>query len=203
MGGLRSITTNIMDPDPQESKRSEKMEIYTKTGDKGTTSLFDSVRVSKDDVRVESYGTVDELSAVLGVCNNYIEDEDLKKELMSIQNKLFVVSENLATSNQDKVRHFITEEDIHILEELVDKYMAKAGKFTGFVLQGTSKAAAFLHLARTVCRRAERRIVSLQGQAYVDPNVVKFVNRLADTIYAFARYCEDETIMVDFEADLK
>ena len=81
--------------------------------------------------------------------------------------------------------------------------MEKAGDFKGFVLQGTSKAAAFLHLARTICRRAERRIVTLQGQAYVDPNVVKFVNRLADTIYAFARYCEDETIMVDFEAELK
>ena len=178
------------------------MEIYTKTGDKGKTSLYDEVRVARDDARVESYGTVDELGAALGVCRNYIDDEELKEEIMRIQNKLFVVCENLATADKDKVKHFIVEEDIHYLEELVDKYMEKAGEFTGFVIQGTSKSAAFLHLARTICRRAERRIVTLAGQTYVDPHVNKFVNRLADTIYAFARYCEDTTIMVDFEAEL-
>lgn len=179
------------------------MEIYTKTGDKGKTSLFDEVRVSKDDVRVESYGTVDELGAALGVARNYIEDEELKEEIMRIQNKLFVVSENLATSDPEKVRHHMTSDDIVWLEELVDKYMERAGAFTGFVIQGTSKSAAYLHLARTICRRAERRIVSLSGQVYVDPLVIKFVNRLADTIYAFARDCEDMTVMVDFEGTLR
>lgn len=179
------------------------MEIYTKTGDKGKTSLYDEVRVSKDDARVESYGTIDELGAALGVAANYIDDEEMKKEIMRIQNKLFVVSENLATSEKEKVKHHITEDDIKWLEELVDKYMERAGEFTGFVLQGTSKAAAFLHLARTICRRAERRIVTLSGKFYVDPLVIKFVNRLADTIYAFARDQEDMTLMVDFEGELR
>lgn len=179
------------------------MEIYTKTGDKGKTSLYDEVRVSKDDIRVESYGTVDELGASLGVARNYIEDDELREEIMRIQNHLFVVSENLATSDPAKVRHHITEDDIHWLEELVDKYMERAGEFTGFVINGTSKSAAYLHLARTVCRRAERRIVSLSHEVEVDPLVVKFVNRLADTIYAFAREQEDMTLMVDFEGQLR
>ncbi|MDO5713825.1 MAG: cob(I)yrinic acid a,c-diamide adenosyltransferase [Tissierellia bacterium] len=179
------------------------MQIYTKTGDKGQTSLYDGGRVSKDHIRVESYGTVDELGAALGVARNYIDDKELTREIMQIQNKLFVVSENLATSEYEKVKHHITEEDILLLERLVDKYMERAGEFKGFVITGTSKSAAFLHMARTICRRAERRIVTLAGETYVDPLVVKYVNRLADTIYAFARDCEDDEILVDFEGDLK
>ena len=145
------------------------MKIYTKTGDKGSTSLYDLVRVSKDDIRVESYGTVDELGSALAVARNFIENEELIEEIYTIQNKLFVVAENLATSTPEKVKHFIVEEDI---------------------------------VARTVCRRAERRIISLSGEVYVDPLVIKFVNRLADTIYAFARACEDEMLLVDFEKPL-
>ncbi|MCD1146772.1 cob(I)yrinic acid a,c-diamide adenosyltransferase [Peptoniphilus sp. KCTC 25270] len=178
------------------------MEIYTKTGDKGTTSLYDGVRVGKDDARVESYGTVDELGAALGVAVNYMDDEVMIGEIRGIQNKLFVVNENLATEDQSFVRHHIIEEDIVVLEKMVDKYMAIAGEFDGFVINGTSKAAAHLHLARTICRRAERRIVAFDRIVEVDPLVKKFVNRLADTIYAFARACEAEKISVNFEREL-
>lgn len=178
------------------------MKIYTKTGDKGSTSLYDLVRVSKDDIRVESYGTVDELGSALAVARNFIENEELIEEIYTIQNKLFVVAENLATSTPEKVKHFIVEEDIVWLENMIDKYMEIAGVSNGFVITGTSKPAAFLHMARTVCRRAERRIISLSGEVYVDPLVIKFVNRLADTIYAFARACEDEMLLVDFEKPL-
>ena len=179
------------------------MQIYTKTGDKGQTSLYDGNRVSKDDIRVESYGTVDELGAALGVARNYITDQEMREEIQQIQNRLFVVSENLATADIEKVKHHIVDEDIELLEKLVDKYMERAGQFKGFVVTGTSKSASFLHLARTICRRAERRIVTLAGEAYVEPIVIKYVNRLADTIYAFARDCEEEEVMVNFEGELK
>ncbi|MDO5302247.1 MAG: cob(I)yrinic acid a,c-diamide adenosyltransferase [Tissierellia bacterium] len=177
------------------------MAIYTKTGDKGSTSLYDGVRVGKDDVRVESYGTVDELGAYLGLATNFMDDEEMIREIRAIQNQLFVVNENLATQDPEKVLHHIKEEDIQILEMLVDKYMVKSAAFDGFVLNGTSKAAAALQVARTICRRAERRIVALDRVADVDPLVKQFVNRLADTIYAYARACEKEKIKVDFDQE--
>ncbi len=178
------------------------MKIYTKTGDKGTTSLYDGVRVGKDDARVETYGTIDELGSMLGVAANYIEDESMVREIRAIQNRLFVVNVNLATEDPAKVKYHITQEDIDILEQLVDKYMKVAGQFDGFVVNGTSKAAAYLHFARTICRRAERRIVAFDRQVEVDPFVKQFVNRLADTIYAFARACEAEKMPVEFGAGL-
>lgn len=173
--------------------------IYTKTGDKGETSLYDGTRVSKDDVRVEAYGTVDELGAWLGLATNYIEDKDLIDEIRHIQNRLFVVNEHLATSDKSKIKHFITEEDIKNLEDLVDKYMEIGGRFQGFIVNGTSKSAGVFHLARTVCRRAERRIITLTKAEEVDPLVVKYINRLADTIYAFAMANEAEAIKVVWE----
>lgn len=180
----------------------KKFAIYTKTGDKGDTSLYDGIRIGKDDDRVEAYGCVDELGSAMGVAIAFIEDQDMVDELRAIQNKLFVVSENLATSDQNKVRHHIRDRDIEVLEDLVDKYMNKAGKFTGFIVNGTSKPSALLHHARTVCRRAERRIVSFARQSQVDPYVVQFINRLADTLFACAKACELEVIDVEWEGDL-
>lgn len=177
--------------------------IYTKGGDKGTTSLYDGVRVGKDDIRVDTYGTVDELGAYLGYAINYIEDEDMIEEIRSIQNELFVVNHNLATSNPEKIQRRITEEEITILERLIDKYMERAGKFDGFIINGTSKAASILHIARTVCRRAERRVVGLAREVEIDPRVVKFINRLSDTLYSMARYSETEIIDVDWKGQLK
>lgn len=172
-------------------------DIYTKTGDKGTTSLFDSKRVSKDDIRVESYGTVDELGAFLGLAKNYV-DESIYKDIELIQHKLFTVATNLATEDKKKVSHHIKDEDIRLLEELVDKYMGALGNPTGFIVNGSNKPSAYLHVARTVCRRAERRIISLMENADVDPLVLKYVNRLSDTIYSMARFLEEEQRAVKY-----
>jgi cob(I)alamin adenosyltransferase len=189
----------------QDQKREIKMKeelfvkIYTKTGDKGQTSLFDNKRVSKDDIRVESYGTVDELVSFLGLAKNYIKDDKDTYELINhIQNKLFIVAANLATEDQTKVPHRIKDEDIDYLEKNIDKYMAKVKKPTGFVLPGAGQASSYFHVSRTVARRAERRTISLQKNAEIDSNVVKYLNRLSDLLYSIARYFEEEEIKVDF-----
>lgn len=173
--------------------------IYTKGGDKGGTSLFDQIRVSKDDVRVESYGTVDELGAALGIAKNFVEDGDMRETITSIQHKLFSVASNLATQDQDKVPAKITEEDILGLEKIVDRYMDAVVRKNCFIVNGSGTKSAFLHQARTVCRRAERRAVSLAALAPVDPLVIKYLNRLSDAIYAMARYNEDSEECVDYD----
>lgn len=175
------------------------MTIYTKTGDKGTTSLFDNVRVSKDDIRVESYGTVDELGTFMGLAKNYVDDEEMYSTIQGIQNKLFTVATNLATEDPDKVKHKIVQEDIDYLESIIDRYMNELENVNNFIVPGSGKKSAHLHVARTICRRAERRIISLQGIAYVDPLVLKYVNRLSDTLYAMARYSEIEEIRVEYK----
>lgn len=175
------------------------MNIYTKAGDKGSTSLFDNVRVSKDDIRVESYGTIDELGAFLGLAKNYVEDKELYDKIYKIQNKLFTVATNLATEDRSKVMHYIVEEDIKNLEDIVDYYMGKLDNPKGFIVNGSGKKSAYLHVARTVCRRAERNIVSLTRHAEIDPLVVKYVNRLSDAIYAMARYSEENENSVKYD----
>lgn len=175
------------------------MNIYTKAGDKGKTSLFDNVRVSKDDIRVESYGTVDELGTFLGLAKNYVDDETMYLEIQDIQNKLFTVATNLATEDSDKVAHQMKEEDIEGLERLIDIYMGRLNNPTGFIVPGSNKKSSYLHVARTVCRRAERRIITLSNIANVNPLVIKYVNRLSDTIYAMARYMEEEQVNVEYE----
>ena len=175
------------------------MGIYTKTGDKGTTALFDGNRVSKDDIRVESYGTVDELGTFMGLAKNYVEDKEIYDLIQDIQNKLFTVATNLATEDASKVKHHIVEQDIFDLEKIIDKYMGLLNNPTGFIVPGSNIKSAYLHVARTVCRRAERRIISLSGVAIVDPLVIKYVNRLSDALYSMARYLEDVQVKVKYE----
>ncbi|NLY44460.1 MAG: cob(I)yrinic acid a,c-diamide adenosyltransferase [Tissierella sp.] len=174
------------------------MNIYTKTGDKGETSLFDSKRVSKDDIRVESYGTIDELGSWIGLTKNYVEDDDIYHILQNIQNKLFTVASNLATEDQTKIKHHIMDEDIADLEKTVDFYMGKLNNPKGFIVTGSSKRSAYLHVARTVCRRGERRIISLSKVADINPLVIKYVNRLSDTLYAIARFLEEDQVEVKY-----
>jgi cob(I)alamin adenosyltransferase len=174
------------------------MNIYTKTGDKGQTSLFDGKRVSKDDIRVESYGTIDELGAWIGLAKNYVEKGPMYDELEGIQNKLFTVAAVLATEDSVKIEHQIVEDDILYLEGLVDYYMGQLNNPKGFIINGSSKPAAYLHLARTVCRRGERRIITLSRHADINPLVTKYVNRLSDVLYAMARYSEADQIEVKY-----
>ena len=174
------------------------MKIYTKTGDKGTTGLFDNKRVSKDDIRVESYGTIDELGSFMGLAKNYVDDEEMYELIQEIQNKLFTVATNLATEDSTKVKYHISEKDIDDLEKIIDLYMGKLNNPTNFIVPGSGKKSAYLHVSRTICRRAERRIITLSNYAEVDPLVLKYVNRLSVCLYAMARYSEEKEINVKY-----
>lgn len=173
------------------------MKIYTKTGDKGQTSLYDGNRVDKDDLRVESYGTLDELNSYIGLCTNYAKDED-KEVLRSIQIKLFSVSAELATREKGKYKTPITDNDVESLEKIIDSYIEKIDKMDAFIVPGTNLISANLHIARTICRKAERRIISLSKIENVNPILIKYINRLSDLIYAIARYNESELIYIKY-----
>ena len=173
------------------------MNIYTKTGDKGQTSLYDGSRIDKDSIRVDSYGTIDELNSYIGLCMHYVS-EDIKKALFDIQRDLFYIGAELATKNTDKLKKVVIEEDIIKLEHIIDKYMEKSKGLDSFIIPGTSLASAHLHIARTICRRAERIIISLNKVENINPLLIKYINRLSDTLYAIARYSEEKLIPMKF-----
>ncbi len=173
------------------------MKIYTKTGDKGKTSLYDGTRVDKDDIRVESYGTLDELNSYIGLCTNYADNED-KEILRSIQVKLFAVSAELATKEEGRYKTPIGNDDVLSLEKIIDSYIEKIDKMDAFIVPGTSLISANLHIARTICRKAERRIFSLSKIETINPFLLKYINRLSDVIYAIARYNEAELIYIKY-----
>ena len=168
------------------------MKIYTKTGDNGETSLFGGKRVRKDNPRISAYGTVDELNAVLGIAVTEINDVELSSVLQSLQNELFVLGSDLATpadkGNKGFVIPRIVKENCEHLEILIDKYDAKLPELKNFILPGGSKGAANLHLARTVCRRAEREVVSLSKNEEINSEVEIYLNRLSDLLFVLARY---------------
>lgn len=172
------------------------MKIYTKTGDNGQTSLYDGTRVDKDDIRVDSYGTLDELNSYIGLCINYAENDD-KKILRDIQIKLFSVSGELSTKN-NQYKNIVVEDDIKTLENIIDDYIQKIDKMDAFIVPGTSIISANLHIARTICRRAERRVLTLSKIENINPLLIKYINRLSDTLYAIARYHENELIYIKY-----
>jgi cob(I)alamin adenosyltransferase len=164
--------------------------IYTKTGDLGDTGLFDGTRVSKADPRVAAYGDIDELNAWLGLVRAEGVDPAVSGWLERLQRDLFAVGAMLADPRQKIARRvdkaLLTEQDITRLEGWIDECDRELTPLTRFILAGGAKAGAMLHVARTVCRRAERNIVAL-GEAEVDPVVVVFVNRLSDLLFTLAR----------------
>src|SRR6476620_3649162 len=167
------MASRIIRPDPPAVK------IYTRTGDAGETSLFDNTRVSKAHPRVDAYGEVDELNASLGVARAVdAVDPDLANALAQIQRDLFAVGAQLADPGEklaDRVtKAVITDADVERLEQLIDRLESELPPLRRFILAGGAPAGAALHLARTICRRAERRIVSLQPP--VDPVLVRYVN---------------------------
>ncbi|MDP2301221.1 MAG: cob(I)yrinic acid a,c-diamide adenosyltransferase [Ignavibacteria bacterium] len=168
------------------------LKIYTKTGDSGETGLFGGARVSKDDLRIEAYGTTDELNAVLGVAGTEITSEELKQLIKKIQNVLFVLGSDLATPLDKNTKSFqlprISADDYLFIENQIDFFESKLEELKNFILPGGTKGAAILHLARTICRRAERRIVSLQKVEDINPNIIIFVNRLSDLLFVLSRY---------------
>jgi cob(I)alamin adenosyltransferase len=166
------------------------VKIYTKTGDLGETSLFDRSRVSKADPRVDAYGEVDELNACLGTVLAAGTDADLGEALTAIQKDLFAVGARLADPSSRiasrVAKASVTEADVARLEQTIDRLEAELPPLVRFILPGGSPAGALLHLARTVCRRAERRVVGL-GSGAVEPAVVVYLNRLSDLLFVMAR----------------
>ena len=173
------------------------MKIYTKTGDKGQTSLYDGSRIDKDSIRVDSYGTIDELNSYIGLCMHYVSEYS-RNVLFNIQRDLFYIGAELATKNTEKLNKVVTDNDIKNLENIIDKYMGEAKGIDSFIIPGTSLASAHLHIARTICRRAERIIISLSKIEEVNPMLIKYINRLSDALYAIARYSEDKLIPMEF-----
>lgn len=175
------------------------MKIYTKTGDKGQTSLYDGTRIDKDSLRVESYGTVDELNSSIGFAMKFVEDESIRASLKRIQMRLFFVAGELATIEEGKYKYTVSEEDIQALEKIIDNYIPIIKGADKFIVPGSSTAAAALHVSRTICRRAERRIITLKRHEEVRDLLLKFVNRLSDVLYTYARYLESDLTIMDFE----
>ncbi len=166
------------------------MKIYTKTGDKGETSLFGGERVPKDEPRIEAYGTVDELNSLIGAARSFNDDKSIDRMLGDIQNELFVLGADLATppgSRKTSVPR-VGRDAVASIEKMIDETDARMEPLKSFILPGGSRAASLLHLARTVCRRAERRVVSLKKQGEVSDDVLIYLNRLSDFLFVLARY---------------
>ena len=168
------------------------MKIYTKTGDRGDTGLFGGGRVAKDHPRVEAYGDVDELNAALGLARSIEMMPRIDEVLVPIQRDLFAIGALLATPDTGKMRQHlekarIDEERIQQLEHAIDDGDRELEPLRSFILPGGTPKAAALHVARTVCRRAERRVVALQTEVELPPLVVIYLNRLSDLLFVLAR----------------
>ena len=183
--------------------------IYTKTGDKGETGLFGGQRVSKDDLRVEAYGAVDELNAHLGAARTLSEDTKLHELLGSFQNDLFQLGSDLATPEEEKtdrgkvtIRRTTPEQFLR-LEGLIDEYESELAPLTQFILPGGTPLASSLHVCRVVCRRAERRCVTLlnsvavEGVASVHEPSLIYLNRLSDLLFVLARVANSRANVED------
>ena len=167
------------------------MKIYTKTGDDGTTGLFGGKRVAKFSARIEAYGTVDELNAVIGVALTHDVHAKVSEPLQHISSLLFTVGSDLATpqdASQKSSVPAISEEHVDFLEKWIDAYQEHLPALRNFILPGGSPGGAHLHLARTVCRRAERAIVALKQDEEINPIVLRFINRLSDYFFVAARF---------------
>ena len=171
------------------------MKIYTKTGDKGKTSLFGGQRVDKDHLRVECYGTVDELNSLLGLAVTEITDLEIKEVIQKIQNDLFTLGGELATpiemASKQKSGSSVSFNQIQFLEERIDYFDEKLPSLKQFILPGGSKSSALLHTARSVSRRSERLVVSLAKNDVINENIIIYLNRLSDLLFVLARFEND------------
>ncbi len=170
--------------------------IYTKTGDKGKTSLISGTKVFKNDIRIETYGTVDELNSHIGLVNDYTPDEHQRTILKQIQDRLFVIGSSLACDPQKETGLHIPdlkEEDIQLLEKEIDSMNERLPEMKHFILPGGHAAVSSTHIARCVCRRAERLCVSMQQHdLFIEPVIIKYLNRLSDYLFVLARFTAQE-----------
>jgi cob(I)alamin adenosyltransferase len=168
------------------------MKIYTKTGDKGETGLFGGERVPKNSLRIEAYGTIDELNSFIGLAITEVKSAEVKNLLEIIQNELFTVGSDLAapyneTNEKNKISR-VPEEFYINVEKAIDKFEAELQPLKNFILPGGIKSASLLHICRTICRRAERNVVALNNSVKIDDNIIIFLNRLSDLFFVLARY---------------
>jgi cob(I)alamin adenosyltransferase len=180
------------------------MKIYTKTGDDGETGLFAGPRVKKDDPRIEAYGTVDELNSVLGLVRSAKPPADIDRLLACVQNELFDLGAELATPDpKSRGTNLITQQNVESLEKAIDQFDANLPPLKTFILPGGTPAAAWLHLARTICRRAERRVVTLGDEPNVSLSslVVIYLNRLSDLLFVLARAANQAAKVEDVKWD--
>lgn len=171
------------------------MKVYTKTGDKGTTSLYGGVKVSKGHIRIDAYGTVDELNSAIGLIRSSIPVEKFNHQLIQIQKDLFHIGAELATpkekfylaNGKSRLQHLISEKNISQLENWIDEMEEELPALTHFILPGGNTGASFAHLSRCICRRAERISVALNEIEILREELLKYLNRLSDYLFVLAR----------------
>ncbi|MCD1262007.1 cob(I)yrinic acid a,c-diamide adenosyltransferase [Paenibacillus athensensis] len=177
------------------------MKIYTRTGDAGQTGVIGG-RVDKDDARVEAYGTVDELNSFLGQAMSFMDTErfgDLLADLLQVQHELFDCGSDLALLREELRPYKVTAEMVAALEPWIDKYDAETPDITRFILPGGGQVSSALHVCRTVCRRAERRVVTLAREQAINPEVRRYLNRLSDLFFTIARTANFREGVADVE----
>ena len=170
------------------------MKIYTKTGDQGTTSLFGGKRVSKADLRIDTYGTVDELNSYIGLLRDQEVNRKRKDFLVEVQDRLFTIGSILATepgNTKVKIPHLLPA-DIEVLEKEIDAMDAALPPMRFFVLPGGHSSVSFCHIARTVCRRTERLVIALNASEEIDALVIQYLNRLSDYLFMLSRMMTQE-----------
>lgn len=164
------------------------MKIYTKTGDKGQTSLFGGARLPKNHIRIEAYGTVDELNAYIGLVRDVAENQQVKAVLGAVQDRLFTIGSNLASDpSKEMITPDIHQSDIVLLEEEIDRMTLELPTLRSFILPGGHTTVSFCHVARCVCRRAERMVVALAENEAVELMIIQYLNRLSDYLFTLGR----------------
>jgi cob(I)alamin adenosyltransferase len=178
------------------------LKIYTGFGDKGETRLYGGQIVDKDNLRVKAYGTMDELNSVIGLVTTYIDKKAFIEDLRDVQYKLFELSAELATpsdKNSTTSHGAIPDQNIKDLENKIDKIESELDPLKNFILPGGSRVAALCHLARTICRRAERALISLNKVETINPHLVVYMNRLSDYLFVLARLLNKEQNIEDLQ----
>ena len=176
------------------------MKIYTGFGDRGKTRLYGGKIVDKDNLRVEAYGNIDELNSVIGLVKTYIRNDLLLDDLQNIQNNLFVLSAELATpddGNKKSLDMAITDEKVKDIEKKIDRLDSQLDPLKNFISPGGSREAAVCHLARAICRRGERAVISLNKTEPVNSHIIVFINRLSDYLFVLARFINKEQNIAD------
>ncbi len=165
--------------------------IYTRTGDKGETSLLSGLRVKKNNKRILAYGEIDELNSYLGLVVATVEIDDIRNLLLKVQGELFSFGAELSAQTEEKIAKLpsrLTKEAIELIEKEIDRYNELLPPLREFILPGGSVSSAHLHVARTICRRAERSLIALAQDEAINPILLAYLNRLSDLLFVLARY---------------